>query len=94
MGNQRRHIRIKGNSSECTLVDHLNSSHEALLEDISLGGALITMREGVPYSLQVGNVCSLMLRYNPNLFHTSHNCKVVRHDSVKVGVNFFTITIQ
>ncbi len=70
------------------------NTFEALLEDISLGGAFIKVNDGVPESLQVGDVCSLTLCYNSDSSPGKHSCRVVRHDSVSIGVRFLTNRFQ
>lgn len=93
MGSQRQYIRVKCDS-ECILMELDGNTYEALLEDISLGGALITVNDGVPDGLQVGDVCNLMLCCNSDSCPTKHSCRVVRHDSVSMGVRFLTNRFQ
>ena len=55
MGSQRQYIRINGNS-ECILMELDVNTYEASLEDLSIGGALVKVSDGVPNSLQVVTV--------------------------------------
>jgi c-di-GMP-binding flagellar brake protein YcgR len=93
MGSQRQYIRINGNS-ECILMELDGDTYEALLEDISLGGALIKVNNGVPKSLQIGDECNLMLCHNPDLCPSKLSCRVVRHDSDCIGIRFLTNRVQ
>lgn len=93
MGSNRQYIRIKCDS-QCILMETDGSAYQALLEDISLGGALIKVSDGVPNKLQVGDVCNLMLCHNPDSCPVKHSCRVVRMDSVNMGVRFLTNRVQ
>ena len=54
MGSQGQYIRINGNS-ECILMELDVNTFEASLENLSIGGALVKVSDGVPNSLQVGD---------------------------------------
>lgn len=92
MDNRREYTRVECDS-ECILMEIDGDTYSALLEDLSLGGALITMRSGTP-SLHVGDACSLMLCSDPGSCPTKHFCRVVRHGSAKIGVTFLTTRDQ
>lgn len=70
------------------------NTYEASLEDISLGGALINVSNGVPQNLKVGDICSLMLCGNPDSCPTKHSCRVIRLDSVNMGIRFLANRVQ
>ena len=89
MGNNRQYIRIKCNS-QCIIADTDGSAHMALLEDISIDGALIKVSHGISSRLNVGDTCNVMLCHNPNSFPVKHSCKVIRKDMVNMGVRFLT----
>jgi c-di-GMP-binding flagellar brake protein YcgR len=72
------------------LTDKQGDSYDAFLENISLGGALVKVSSGVPVSLQVGGECGLMLFNKSDSRSSNHTCRVVRHDSVNMGIRFFT----
>lgn len=93
MGSQRQYIRVK-DDSKCILMELDGSTYEALLEDISLGGALIKVSNGVPKSLNVGDKCNLMLCSNPDVCPSKLSCRVVRHDSVNMGIRFLSTRVQ
>ncbi len=93
MGSNRQYIRIKCDS-QCILMDIDGSTYDAMLGDISLGGALVIMSDGVHSRLQVGDVCDLMLCNNPDSCPVKHSCRVIRMDSTNMGVRFLTNRAQ
>jgi hypothetical protein len=90
MGNQRLYTRVKGDSANCILMELDGRSYQALLENISIGGALIKVSEGVPYGLQVGDECTLTLCSDSGSCSSRHFCRVVRCDYVNMGIQFLT----
>jgi c-di-GMP-binding flagellar brake protein YcgR len=86
---RRKHIRIKCHSP-CILIGLDEHPYEALLENLSLNGALIKVNNGVPDSIQVGGECGLMVCHTLNVCSVRRPCKVIRYDSVKMGVKFLT----
>jgi c-di-GMP-binding flagellar brake protein YcgR len=93
MANQRQYIRIKSDS-ECVVTDGAGNTHGAVLQDISLGGALIHVKDGVLANLEVGDICRMMLCDNAESCPIKHTCRIVRFDSVSMGVQFITDTCQ
>jgi c-di-GMP-binding flagellar brake protein YcgR len=93
MGSRRQYTRFDCDS-ECIQMEIHGDTYDVLLEDLSLGGALVKVSNGVPNSLQVGDMCNLMLCRNPDSCPLKHSCRVVRHDSVSMGVRFLTNRIQ
>ncbi|HIJ88230.1 MAG TPA: PilZ domain-containing protein [Desulfuromonadales bacterium] len=93
MANQRQHIRNKS-GAECVVTDDAGNSYGALLENISAGGALIKVKDGVLASLEVGDVCRMMLCDNADSCPIKRTCRVVRFDSLSMGVQFLTETFQ
>lgn len=93
MANQRQYIRNK-NNSECVVTDMSGNSYGAMLQDISPGGALIKVTDGVLASLEIGDICRMMLCDNADTCPIKHTCRVVRFDSVSMGVQFITDTCQ
>lgn len=83
MGNCRQYNRMKCHS-QCILEEPNGCCHEVMLNNISLGGALVESAE-VPYSLYQGKRCSLMLS---NAVFINRDCRVVWHDSMHIGVRF------
>jgi hypothetical protein len=92
MGSNRQYIRIKCDS-QCILMDIDGSTYEAMLGDISLGGALVKI-SSVPGKFQVGDVCDLMLCTDPDSCPVKHTCRVIRTDSANMGVRFLTNRAQ
>lgn len=93
MGNQRQYTRVECDS-ECILMEIDGDTYEVLLENLSLGGAFITMKNGIPNNLHVGAACNLMLCSDPGSCPTKHFCRVVRHGPSNMGVTFLTTRDQ
>jgi c-di-GMP-binding flagellar brake protein YcgR len=93
MANQRQYIRNKSDS-ECVVTDNKGNSYGAMLQDISLGGALIKVTNGVLASMEIGDICRMMLCDNADSCPIKHTCRIVRFDSVSMGVQFITDTCQ
>jgi c-di-GMP-binding flagellar brake protein YcgR len=70
------------------------NTFDVLLENLSIGGALVKVSDGVPQNLNVGDICSLMLCDNPDSCPVKHSCRVIRLDSVNMGVRFLTNRVQ
>ena len=54
MGSKRQYTRFECDS-ECILMDIDGDTYDVLLENFSLGGALVKVSDGVSNSLQVGD---------------------------------------
>jgi len=93
MGNQRQYVRTEC-ESQCVLMDLDGNTYKALLENISLGGAMVTMSDGIPQSLKIGDVCDLLLCNDPELCPAKNTCRVVRHTTAHIGVTFLTTRDQ
>lgn len=82
MGSRRQYNRV-----ECdlpiTLMDRSGSIYDAMLENISVGGALIMVKDGIPNSLHDGDQCNLMLHHETAI---KYSFRIIRHDSENVGV--------
>ena len=90
MGDQRLYTRVKGDSANCILMELDGKSYQAMLEDISLGGALIKISEGVPHGLNIGDECSLTLCSASDSCSSKHFCRVVRCNFTSMGIKFLT----
>jgi c-di-GMP-binding flagellar brake protein YcgR len=87
MASHREFTRTKC-ESQPILMNLSGRTYSALLEDISIGGALIMVKDGIPRNLLDGDVCSFVFSHDDtSLIHT---CRVIRHDSVEMGVCFLT----
>ena len=82
MGSRRQYNRVKC-ELPITLMDRSGSIYDAILEDISIGGALLMVKDGIPNSLNDGDECNLMLHHETT---TKYSFRVIRHDSEYVGV--------
>ena len=87
MDNRRKHFRIKF-EAQCTLIGHAGDSYDALLDDISLSGALLKVNADNHF--QIGDLCDLMLSDKSAAFPIKHTGEIVRVDSGMIGVNFLT----
>ena len=87
MERERRDLRTKS-GSHCQLMSLDGVTYQALLGDISLGGALIKMSDNVSHDLHVGEMCGLMFRDKLNMNPERHTGKIVRLDSGSVGISF------
>jgi hypothetical protein len=94
MGEQRSHTRVEGGSSNCILMELDGSTYHALLENISLGGALIKIDENVPNSVQIGDECTLLLCSDSGSCSSKHFCRVVRCNFANMGIQFLTARDQ
>ncbi len=73
--------------SKC-LLSHNGSKYTGILEDISLGGALVTITNSLPYVVQLGDTCSLLFCDDPKSCPGECYSTVVRISSPKVGLRF------
>jgi hypothetical protein len=90
MSEHRVHRRVEGGSMNCILMELDGSTYHALLENISLGGALIKVNEDVPNSLQVGAECTLVLCSDSGSCSSKHLCRVARCNFANMGIQFLT----
>jgi len=90
MAGQRQYTRKKC-KSKCAIINHLGKPYHAFLENISIGGALIMVRRGIPRSFLDGNEYRFVL---PNDIYLIKSFRVVRHNSVKMGIQFLTTRDQ
>ncbi|MFZ4855731.1 MAG: PilZ domain-containing protein [Desulfuromonadaceae bacterium] len=82
----RRNLRVDC-YSPCTLNFECNN-YRAILVNISLGGALISVEGEVSGKLHIGDRCDLMLCDKPDVCLAKYSCKVIRQNSSRIGVNF------
>jgi hypothetical protein len=88
MGSQKRlHNRIKYHST-CLLMGQDGNYCEALMKDISLGGALVEVN--CDTHLHVGDSCTLMLGSSSSGFPVKRPVEIVRFDSENIGISFLT----
>jgi hypothetical protein len=87
MEGKRHEIRSKSDSI-CLLIGIDGVSHQALLENISLGGALVRIDNKDSKKLHVGEMCGLMFHDSHNMNPDRHTGKIVRIDSDGIGVSF------
>jgi hypothetical protein len=84
---QRQFRRIKCRT-RCILEISNGDMYQVLLDDISLGGALVQV--DCDTHLQVGDRCELMLSSFAVVFPVKRSGQVARLDSGKLGINFLS----
>jgi hypothetical protein len=89
MYHRRQHSRVRSNSP-CIIVEPNGGSHQASIENVSVGGVLVAVNDGVPHSLNVDDVCDVVLFNYSEVFSTKRSCRVVRCDSAKMGIQFLS----
>jgi c-di-GMP-binding flagellar brake protein YcgR len=82
MGSRRQHNRVKCDLP-ITLMDRSGSFYDAILDNISIGGALLVVKDGIPNSLNDGDECNLMLHHETAM---KYSFRVIRHDSESAGI--------
>lgn len=78
MVEQRRHARVSCNS-RCDLVNRDGKIFPALLSDISVGGALVTLDRKT--RLHEGDLIALKLRDDAAFYPATHVSRILRIDS-------------
>lgn len=87
MDNRRKHDRIKFEAG-CLLMVRDGNTYQALLEDISLGGALLMISDKIDF--QIGDLCDLILSDKSAAFPIKRSGKIVRIDPEIIGVTFLS----
>jgi len=82
MGSRRQYYRVKC-ELPVTLMDRTGSIYDAMLENISVCGAMLMMKNGIPNGLHDGDLCNLMLHHETAI---KYSFRIIRHDSERVGV--------
>ncbi len=83
-----KHDFRKKTDSHCLLMGLDGVTYQALLGDLSVTGALITLSEKAPNGLNIGEMCGLMLSDNPKLSSAKYTGRIVTLDSDSVGISF------
>lgn len=68
--------------------------YHGMIENISISGALIKLKNETPKNIHPGDMCGLMLCDNPDHCPIKYTCKVTRFDSEIIGVRFFGLNIN
>jgi len=84
---KRLHSRAKCYTC-CLVMGRDGNAYEALVGDISLGGALVRVNSDT--RLQAGDVCELMFSDKTALFPLKRVGKIARYDSGSMGVSFLS----
>jgi len=83
--NRRHYSRIKY-ETDCLLIGHDGDSYEAVLDDISLSGALFKVQCDTRF--QIGDLCAVMLSDKAAAFPIKRTGIIVRLESGMVGISF------
>ena len=75
-------------STKCFLMGLDGITYQALLGDISLSGASISIGNNSIHNLHVGEMCGLVLRNSSNMLSDKHTGRIVSLDSGSVGISF------
>jgi hypothetical protein len=89
MGSKRKYSRVICDSP--CILNYGGLNYQALLDNISLSGALIKVGNEQPDGLYIGATVDLLLCSNPDLCPTKYTCEVTRHSSSDIGVNFMNM---
>jgi hypothetical protein len=73
--------------SKC-LLSHNGTKYPGVLENISLGGALVTIHNSLPYAITVGDTCGLNFFEGQELCPKEYDSMVMRISSPVVGLQF------
>lgn len=80
---KRQHSRVKCNSY-CTLTAHNGDVYQALLGDISFGGAFVMTNSDI--RLQVGDLCQLVFSDDSAQFPLKRTGKVIHQERRSIGM--------
>jgi hypothetical protein len=83
---QRQGWRL-GCGDKCVLK-HSGKTVECVLVDISISGLLVSCSDDFAESVHPGDVCGINLCGDPLVCPSEIDCKVVRRDSAKIGLQF------
>jgi len=67
---------------------------QGVIENISLSGALIVLDNQIPDRIQPGDTCDMIFCSNPDQYPIKYTCKVIRLDSLVLGVEFLELNIM
>ena len=82
---ERRGLRVK--CSDKCILSYDGATQECVLENISLSGALISVKQDVA-GISTGSRCGLFLCTNPRICPLEYNCTVAHITSHKIGLQF------
>ena len=91
MGSTRKYSRI--NCDSPCIMNYGGFNYQALLDNISLGGALVKVGNEQAVSLNIGATVDLLLCSNPDLCPAKYTCEVIWHASSDIGVSFLKMVM-
>ena len=70
------------------MLKHNGKSAECVLVDISIAGVLVSCADDFAENIHSGDVCGIHLCGDPQVCPSEIVCRVVRRDSVRIGLQF------
>lgn len=67
---------------------------QGVIENLSLSGALIKLKDKIPDSIHPGDKCDMMFCSDPDLYPVKYTCKVIRLDSEIIAIQFLELNIM
>ena len=67
---------------------------QGVIENISLSGALLKLKDKRPDSMQPGDMCDMIFCSNPDSYPVKYTSKVVRLDSEIIGIEFLELNMM
>ena len=89
VGNERNGIRL-----ECDykcLLQHDDIMYSCEMKNISISGALVCALEVIPFNIQLGDICGLLLSSDHTLPYGEYKSKVTRLEHTKIALHFLDI---
>jgi len=87
--NKRKGIRL--NSEYKCLLQHNDIMYPCKMKNISISGALICAVEVIPYHIQVGDTCELLLNVDHTWYSGKYPGKVTRLEHPNIALHFTDI---
>jgi hypothetical protein len=79
--------------AKCILIFE-GFDYHGIIENVSLSGALIKLKDDIPDNLRTEDRCDLMLCGDPGLYPVKYTCNVIRIDSTAIGVKFIELNLS
>lgn len=86
VGNERNGIRL--NSEYKCLLQHNDINYPCKMKNISITGALVCALEVIPYHLEVGDTCELLLSSDRTWSSRKYASKVTRLEHPNIALCF------
>ena len=67
---------------------------QGVIENLSLSGALIKLKDKIPDSIHPGDKCDMRFCSDPDLYPVKYTCQVIRLDSEIIAIQFLELNIM